>query len=75
MAAAQSLVYSSRPIPPSGLFTMMPLADQQTLHMTAIDLISKRFRERMAVCCVAQTPDLDVAAADFVQAALDIDPE
>ena len=70
--------YSGQTIPEAGLFTMMPLADQQALHMTAIDLISRRFRERMAGCCVRespQIPDLDDAAADFVQAALDIDPE
>ena len=68
--------------PKTGIFGILRVSDQQMLHIAALDLISRRFRERMAgsVTAVPANRDridemvpqsvLDDAAESFVQAAL-----
>ena len=66
---------------PQGLFSLMQVPDRQALHMAAIDLISRRFRERMAGSVVANPVDrdrvdeLETVTSSFVQSALGEDPE
>ena len=64
-----------------GLFALMQVPDRQALHMAAIDLISRRFRERMAGSVVANPVDrdrvdeLETVTSVFIQSALGEDPE
>ena len=80
--------YVAQPqVPPAGLFSLMNVPDRQALHMAAIDLISKRFRERMAGSIAAMPVDrdrlqelvppdsLEAATAAFVKTALGEDTQ